>query len=56
MFGNEGFGLLSVLFRAADGGSIVDDFLRVVGEGGLSVRDVNSCVPCPSGAKDKLDP
>jgi len=35
MLGSEGLGLLSVLFKAADGGSIVDDFLIVVGEGGL---------------------
>jgi len=45
MLGNEGFGDLSAFFMAAEGGNVVEDFLRVVGEGGLNVLEVNSCLP-----------
>ena len=35
MFGSEGLADLLDLFKAADGGNEVEDFLKVVGDGGL---------------------
>ena len=35
MFGSEGLADLLDLFKAADGGNVVEDFLKVVGDGGL---------------------
>ena len=35
MFGSEGLADLLDLFKAAEGGNVVEDFLKVVGDGGL---------------------